>query len=100
VVCVSVANNGPGVPLKERVNLFDRFMRLRTKNGALGGIGCGLSVVKSIGHEHGGQVGVDSNPSGGSIFWFPLHPENNLYLICYRFVIGLLLFLLLEFHTL
>jgi signal transduction histidine kinase len=29
-------------------------------------------VVKAIVEAHGGQVGIDDRPGGGSIFWFTL----------------------------
>ena len=36
------------------------------------GAGLGLSVVKAIVEAHGGQVGIEGRPGGGSIFWFTL----------------------------
>lgn len=83
---ISVADRGPGIPSEYRVNLFQRFRRLDSPDGAQYGIGLGLSVVKMIIREHGGEAGVDERPGGGSIFWFtvPLAKEENL--ICYPFV--------------
>jgi PAS domain S-box-containing protein len=68
----TVADRGPGIPPVERANLFQRFVRLGDQEGAQYGIGLGLSVVKAIVEEHGGKVGVDERPGGGSIFWFTL----------------------------
>ena len=69
---LAVADQGPGIPPAERANLFHRFTRLPEQNGAQYGIGLGLSVVKAIVDGHGGEVGVDENPGGGSIFWFEI----------------------------
>jgi two-component system phosphate regulon sensor histidine kinase PhoR len=75
-VRVSVADRGEGIPPAERENLFRRFVRLGVSDAPQYGIGLGLSVVKAIVEEHGGQVGVDERPGGGSIFWFTL-PQNQ-----------------------
>jgi signal transduction histidine kinase len=71
-VKVSVSDRGDGIPPKHRKNLFRRFTRLGDK--ARYGAGLGLSVVKAIVEAHGGQVGLDDRPGGGSVFWFTL-PE-------------------------
>jgi PAS domain S-box-containing protein len=72
----TVADRGPGITPLDRANLFRRFVRLGDEEGAQYGIGLGLSVVKAIVEEHGGEVGVDERPGGGSIFWFTL-PFNG-----------------------
>jgi signal transduction histidine kinase len=71
-VRVSVADRGEGIPQEDRENLFRRFVRLEPADPGQYGVGLGLSVVKAIVQEHGGQVGVDSRSGGGSIFWFTL----------------------------
>jgi signal transduction histidine kinase len=70
--CVSVADRGPGIPAADRQKIFERFWRGRAA-GALGA-GLGLSIVREIVKAHCGEVRVDDNPGGGSIFTlhFPL----------------------------
>lgn len=68
----SVADQGEGVPFEERSNLFRRFIRLSEKDKAQYGIGLGLALVKAIVEQHGGSVGLDDNPGGGSVFWFTI----------------------------
>jgi K+-sensing histidine kinase KdpD len=75
-VRVSVADRGPGISPTDREKLFHRFVRLDTPGTAQYGVGLGLSVVKAIIEEHGGKVGVDARPSGGSIFWFTIPVED------------------------
>lgn len=69
---IAVADRGPGIPPEERAELFKRFVRLNARDSEQAGMGLGLSVVKAIVEQHGGQVGVDERPGGGSIFWFTL----------------------------
>ena len=72
-VRVSIADRGPGIPSEYRKLLFRRFVPPSPgANEAQYGAGLGLSVVKAIVEAHGGQVGVDDRPGGGSIFWFTI----------------------------
>jgi PAS domain S-box-containing protein len=68
-----VKDRGPGIPLNQRENLFSRFV---FPNDGIevshAGAGLGLSVVKAIVEAHGGEVGVEDPPGGGSLFWFTL----------------------------
>ncbi len=72
VLRVSVSDRGPGIPPEEREDVFRRFVRLEDHDEAQYGVGLGLSVVKVIIEEHGGNVGIEDRPDGGSIFWFEL----------------------------
>jgi signal transduction histidine kinase len=70
---VEVMDEGGGVPLEERSNLFRRFSHLnthteRTKQG----LGLGLSVVQAIVEAQQGEVGIADQPEGGNCFWFTL----------------------------
>jgi len=70
---VAVIDQGPGIPQATRDNLFRRFLFPHADDAvSQAGAGLGLSVVKAIITAHGGQVGVDDQPGGGSIFWFTL----------------------------
>jgi PAS domain S-box-containing protein len=69
---VSIADRGEGITSGDRENLFRRFVRLEPADPGQYGVGLGLSVVKAIIEEHGGQVGVEARAGGGSTFWFTL----------------------------
>ena len=70
---LAISDRGPGIPPEHRENLFCRFEFPHDDNAvSQAGAGLGLSVVKEIVHAHGGEVGVDERPGGGSIFWFTL----------------------------
>lgn len=68
---LTVADEGEGVPGEFRQAIFGRFER-RDKKGVKG-TGLGLAIVKRVTELHGGTVGVDPRPGGGSIFrvWLP-----------------------------
>lgn len=74
-VRVAVSDRGPGIPPDFRPDLFRRFAY--PAQGKLQyGAGLGLSIVKAVVEAHGGQVGVDDRPGGGSTFWLTL-PRGN-----------------------
>lgn len=73
---ISVADQGPGIPDEDRAVIFDKFRQSRaTSNVDIKGSGIGLAIVRAIAEAHHGQVGVDSRPGGGSIFWVRV-PKN------------------------
>ncbi len=72
VLKVLVSDRGSGIPADDKQNVFHRFVRLDDKDNAQYGVGLGLSVVKTIVESHGGTVGVDERPGGGTIFWFTI----------------------------
>lgn len=51
-VCLGVEDTGPGVPDKDRDNVFQSFFSSKET----GGTGLGLSVVKNVADKHGGNV--------------------------------------------
>jgi len=75
---VEVIDEGGGVPLEQRDDLFRRFSHLnirteRTKQG----LGLGLSVVKAIVEAQQGEVGITDQLDGGNCFWFTLPLANG-----------------------
>jgi signal transduction histidine kinase len=70
---VSVDDRGPGVPFEERSQVWEPYRRLpRDAEGATGGSGIGLAVVRDLVELHGGRVGVAQAPGGGARFWIEL----------------------------
>jgi signal transduction histidine kinase len=72
---VEVEDRGPGLSPQQRAQLFERFYRvpgIDQLSGSGVGLGLGLYICKTIVERHGGQVGVDSTPGQGSVFWFAL----------------------------
>ena len=61
-------DDGPGIPLKERENVFRPFHRLdsaRNLDQGGGGVGLGLSIARDAIRSHGGQIYLRSSPLGG-----------------------------------
>lgn len=72
-LCVEIIDEGGGVPLDQRKDLFRRFVHLETTNErARQGAGLGLSVVKAIVEAQHGEVGITDLAGGGNSFWFTL----------------------------
>ena len=74
-VCVSVIDNGVGMPPGVVDQIFDPFF---TTKGAGEGTGLGLSTVSAILRNHGGFVNVDSEVGSGTTFrvYFLARPEG------------------------
>ena len=68
-------DNGPGLTEAEQAKLFIPFTRLAKVHGK--GHGLGLSIVQRIIEKLEGQVGVESTPGEGSVFYFTL-PKAEL----------------------
>lgn len=64
-VTISVADDGPGIPVDDRARVFDRFVRLDDSRDRRGGTGLGLSIVDEIVRAHHGTVTVLDTDGGG-----------------------------------
>jgi PAS domain S-box-containing protein len=68
-VRISVRDHGHGVPVEFRPRIFEQFAQAdATDARQKGGSGLGLSIVKRIVDQLGGEVGFDDAPGGGTIF--------------------------------
>jgi signal transduction histidine kinase len=63
-VCFWVRDTGPGIPVKDRERVFQRFTHADGPRPA--GAGLGLSIVAAIAQAHGGTVSVAETPGGGA----------------------------------
>jgi signal transduction histidine kinase len=66
---IEVADRGIGVPTEHHARVFAPFHRTPSAEG-FPGTGLGLAVARRIVALHGGEIGVEANPGGGSVFWF------------------------------
>jgi signal transduction histidine kinase len=70
---VWVREEGSGLPPEEQARIWDRFHRapgIQVQSGTGVGLGPGLHICRTVVERHHGQVGVESAPGQGSIFWF------------------------------
>ncbi len=72
-VRISVRDRGPGIPEEFRGRVFQKFMQADASDSRQkGGTGLGLNICKAIVERHGGSIGFDTAPGGGTVFWFEL----------------------------
>jgi len=72
-VRVWVRDQGPGIPEEFKPRIFEKFAQADSSDARQkGGTGLGLSIVKQLIHQHGGKVGFEAAPGGGTIFYFEL----------------------------
>jgi signal transduction histidine kinase/CheY-like chemotaxis protein len=66
---LEVADSGPGVPIADRLAIFERFRQLEgSVTRRFGGTGLGLAIVKELAALHGGRAAVEDAPEGGALF--------------------------------
>jgi PAS domain S-box-containing protein len=66
-VTIAVADDGPGLPPDEGLQLFEPFVTTKPD-----GLGMGLAISRSIVESHGGRIWAASNVDGGATFRFTL----------------------------
>ena len=72
-VCVSVADNGNGIPDGQKPRVFDRFYTGANQIAdSRRSIGLGLSLCRSIINAHGGEITITDNVPHGAVFTFTL----------------------------
>jgi len=76
-VRISVKDQGPGIPSKEKSLIFERYYRLSQNADRVPGSGLGLHIAKNIIDAHGGNIWVESRPGEGSEFFFTLPTEDR-----------------------
>lgn len=66
-VCISVKDNGVGIPKEDQSRVFERFYRVdKSHSKEIGGTGLGLSIVKHGVSFLGGEVELESTPEQGT----------------------------------
>ena len=70
---ITIADDGPGIPVEARASIFERFTRLeqdRACSGSSGGTGLGLAIAREIAMMHHGKIRVSNRLDGrpGAVF--------------------------------
>jgi len=72
MVAVSVADTGSGIASELMSQLFQPFVTNKRH-----GMGVGLSICRTIVEAHGGQITVEPNLGGGTIFRFTVRTASG-----------------------
>ncbi|HME86693.1 MAG TPA: ATP-binding protein, partial [Roseiarcus sp.] len=65
-VFVVVDDDGKGIPVEHREDVFRPFYRLdEARNQDEGGAGLGLAIARDIARSHGGDITLSDSPMGG-----------------------------------
>lgn len=75
-----VADDGPGIPVEQRSEVFTPFKRLDASRARQsGGYGLGLSIVQQVAVWHQGEVEIQESALGGSLMLFswPIPRSEN-----------------------
>jgi PAS domain S-box-containing protein len=76
LVRFQVEDSGRGVPLENQKHLFEEFWGTNdTVSDKTGGTGLGLPISKRLVEMMEGDIGFESVPQCGSVFWFELPLE-------------------------
>jgi len=60
---IQISDNGPGIPKKERENIFEPFYTTKST-----GIGLGLANARKIIEQHNGSIRITENEESGACF--------------------------------
>lgn len=71
-----VDDDGPGIPVQERLRVLERFYRYGSEDD---GCGLGLAIVGEIANRHDADFAIEQSPSGGTrmTLRFPTAPDPS-----------------------
>jgi signal transduction histidine kinase/DNA-binding NarL/FixJ family response regulator len=76
ILRIEVEDTGIGIDAAGRKKLFKPFSQVDASiSRRFGGTGLGLTISKEIAERLGGEMGVESEPGKGSIFWLQMRVE-------------------------
>ena len=70
LVTISICDTGTGVPQEKRLQIFEKYAQLKSKDRT--GLGLGLHISRMLIEAHGGKIWVESEVGAGSMFSFTL----------------------------
>lgn len=78
-VTIAVDDDGPGIPVQEREQVFAPFYRLdRSRDRATGGFGLGLAIARKAVQLHGGSLVIGEGKMGGARLVITVPAQANV----------------------
>jgi PAS domain S-box-containing protein len=76
---IQVKDSGIGIPLDKQGSIFQPFQRAGQETGPIEGTGIGLVITRRLALLMKGDVGFQSRPGEGSVFWvsLPIHSSRR-----------------------
>jgi CheY-like chemotaxis protein len=76
---IRVKDSGIGIPLDKQASIFQPFQRAGQETGPIEGTGIGLVITRRLALLMKGDVGFQSQPGEGSVFWvsLPIHSSRR-----------------------
>ena len=63
---IIIEDNGPGIPIQERENVFKPFYKIdKSRSEKRSSVGLGLSIASDIIRSHGGKIELSDSKLGG-----------------------------------
>jgi two-component system sensor histidine kinase KdpD len=75
-VQVRIADEGPGIPLRERERVFEAFYR-GSSSPETPGSGLGLAISKAVVVAHGGRIWIEDGEGSGCVVAFEIPGEES-----------------------
>jgi len=73
----TITDNGEGISNQEQEKVFEPFYRIFNEENDVEGTGIGLTLVKQLVKQMGGDIGLKSALGYGSSFWFTLPIDSK-----------------------
>ena len=65
-ITITIDDDGPGIPEKERENVFKPFYKIdKSRGDSKSSVGLGLSIASDIIRSHGGSINLEDSPKNG-----------------------------------
>ncbi|WP_323657682.1 ATP-binding protein [Lysinibacillus xylanilyticus] len=68
---IHIQDDGIGIPLAIKENIFDAFVRGDQSRKSDGGTGLGLAIAKQVIEKHGGNIKLTTNGETSFILFLP-----------------------------
>jgi signal transduction histidine kinase len=79
---IDVADQGIGIPAKEREHVFEAFRQLENESSNRArGAGLGLAICKGLVEAHGGKIWIQERAEPGTVvsFTIPTHVRSSIF---------------------